>query len=265
MKLIDFHTHCFPDAIAERAVEKLAHDSGGLIPYADGTVNGLEKSMKQNGVSLSVVLNIATNAHQQKKVNDFASEINSRDGICAFGSVFPDAPDALYELERIKSLGLKGVKLHPEYQRFYVDDEKMKPLYKKISTLGLITVFHAGEDYGYAAPFHCMPDNLANALKWLDSPVVAAHFGGMGCSYEVLEKLAGLDVYFDTACSCGRMPRDAALRIVEKHTSKKILFGTDCPWSNAAIEMRLINSLGLSENEKNDICFLNAQKLLGIV
>ena len=265
MKLVDFHTHCFPDAIAERAVEKLAHDSGGLIPYTDGTVTGLEKSMGQNVVSLSVVLSIATNAHQQKKVNDFAASINNRSGICAFGSVFPDAPDALYELERIKSLGLKGVKLHPEYQQFYADDEKMKPLYKKISELGLITVFHAGQDYGYPAPFHCMPDNLANALKWFNSPVVAAHFGGLGCSYEVTEKLCGLDVYFDTACCCGRIPRDAALKIVEKHTSKKILFGTDCPWSNASIEMRLIDSLGLSEYEKNDICFLNAQKLLGII
>ena len=263
--IIDMHTHCFPDPLAEKAMPMLALRSGNPCPAFDGTASGLKESVLSGGADRAAVLNIATNAHQQKKVNDFAASINNRSGICAFGSVFPDAPDALYELERIKSLGLKGVKLHPEYQQFYADDEKMKPLYKKISELGLITVFHAGQDYGYPAPFHCMPDNLANALKWFNSPVVAAHFGGLGCSYEVLEKLCGLDVYFDTACCCGRIPRDAALKIVEKHTSKKILFGTDCPWSNASIEMRLIDSLGLSEYEKNDICFSNAQKLLGII
>ena len=48
-----------------------------------------------------------------------------------------------------------------------VDDVKMKPIYKKISSLGLITIFHAGYDYGYAPPYHCMPDNLLNALRTL--------------------------------------------------------------------------------------------------
>ena len=88
-----------------------------------------------------------------------------------------------------------------------VDDEKMKPIYKKISSLGLITVFHSGDDYGYAPPYHCMPDNLLNALKWFDSPVVAAHWGGVSCGVEVIEKLCGSDLYFDLSFGYGAMPR----------------------------------------------------------
>ena len=107
--LIDFHTHVFPDAIAPRAIAKLADASGGLLPYTDGTATGLVKRMKESGVDLSVVLSIATNAHQQKSVNDFAKALDEREGIVAFGSVYPDAPDACEELARIASMGLRGV------------------------------------------------------------------------------------------------------------------------------------------------------------
>ena len=134
--IIDFHTHAFPEKIASKAIEKLSFLSGGLQNYTDGTVEGIKQNMKKSGVSKSVVLSIATNATQQDNVNNFAKAIEC-DEIISFGSVFPTAPDALEQLDKIKELGLKGVKLHPDYQGFFVDDEKMKPIYKKISDLGL--------------------------------------------------------------------------------------------------------------------------------
>ena len=260
--VIDFHTHCFPEKIAQKAIGKLSFASGGLKYYTDGTVSGLKDRMEKDGVSVSVVLSIATNASQQESVNNFAAEINKDDNIYAFGSVYPYAENAIEELERIKALGLKGVKLHPEYQGFLVDDERMKPIYKKISELGLITVFHAGQDFAYKPPFRCMPDNLINALKWFDSPVVAAHWGGAGCGYEVLEKLCGLDVYFDTSFGYGQMPKDVASRILEKHSIDKMLFGTDTPWHTAKMEMRLLDSLELSDSDREKILFKNAKRLL---
>lgn len=262
--IIDFHTHAFPEKIAGRAIKSLAHASGGLIPQTNGTLESLKEEMNKDGVGLSVVLGIATNPTQQHNVNDFAAEINQKQGFMAFGSVHPDAPDALDELERIKSLGLKGVKLHPEYQSFFVDDEKMKPIYKKVSELGLIILFHAGHDYGFGEPYHCMPDNLIGALKWLDTPVVAAHWGGNGCGKEVVEKLCGLDVWFDTAFGYGTMPKAIAQKILDKHTPDRFLFGSDMPWHRPAWEISLIESLDISKEDKEKLYFRNAAKLLGI-
>lgn len=262
--LIDFHTHCFPQKIARRAIEKLAYEAGGLEAYTDGTADGLKELMKNSGVDAAVVLNIATNEKQMHSVNDFAASINNGTDIFAFGSVYPHSDAALEELERIKALGLKGVKLHPEYQSFFVDDEKMKPIYKKISELGLITVFHAGADYGFSPPLKCAPRNLKNALKWFDTPVVAAHWGGLGCSGEVLELLCGTDLYFDISFGYSQISRSAARRIVEKHGTDKLLFGTDAPWQNAEMQKRLLNTLELSETEKENIYFKNAEKLLEI-
>lgn len=262
--VIDFHTHCFPDALAKRALEILSHASGGLKPTNDATLGGIKDSMEKQGVDKSVVLSIATNESQQKKVNDFAASINNGYDIIAFGSVYPHSKDALDELERIKALGLKGIKLHPEYQNFYTDDEKMKPIYKKISQLGLITVFHAGDDLGYKPPFHNMPENMANALKWFDSPVIAAHWGGVGVGEKVVEKLCGLDIYFDTSFGYGTIPKYYAQTIIEKHGCDKLIFGSDSPWHCAKWEMRLLESLDLDESEKDKIYFKNALKLLGI-
>lgn len=261
---IDFHTHAFPDALAARAIPGLAHTGGGLIPLTDGTVKGLIDSMDRCGVSHSVLLNIATKPSQQKSVNDWASSVNS-ERIFAFGSVHPDAPDVMDELERIRALGLKGVKLHPEYQGFYVDDPKMMPIYRKIAALGLITVFHAGLDIGYMPPPRTYPAAFASILPAFDgAAVVAAHMGGYMQWAEVIDHLCGLPIYLDTSYSFGRIIKPQAQKIIDLHGSDRILFGTDLPWNEADTESRLIDSLDLSQADRDKIFFKNAAALLNI-
>jgi predicted TIM-barrel fold metal-dependent hydrolase len=262
--VIDFHTHCFPDTLAVKAIGRLSVASGGLTPYTDGTVAGLRRHMVEAGVSASVVLHIATNPTQQRKVNDFAAAIQNEVDIFSFGSVHPDAPDALEELDRIKALGLKGVKLHPDYQGFAVDDPKMKPIYRKISDLGLITVFHAGMDYGFPPPYGCMPDGLAKMLDCFETPVVAAHWGGLQYGEDVLRHLCGRNVYLDTSFGYGRLSKYHAEMIIEKHGTDRLLFATDNPWHTAAMEWRLLDTLGLSDEEREKIACTNAKRLLGM-
>ena len=260
--LIDFHTHAFPQKIADRAIGSLAHASGGLRPQTAGTAESLKEEMRKDGVDIAVIQSIATNPHQQSKVNDFAMELNKDEQLFAFGSVHPDAPDALEELERIAASGLKGVKFHPEYQGFYADDEKMKPIYKKISELGLITLFHAGTDIGFPPPYHAMPTHMKNALRWFDSPVVAAHWGGAGCGAEVLETLCGENIYFDLSFGYGVISKPVAQRIVDKHGTDRLLFGSDMPWHRPEWELRLIDTLDLSGSDREKIFWKNAKHLL---
>ena len=260
--LIDFHTHAFPQKLASRALAKLSFDAGGLQPQTDGTLASLKTRMDEDGVDLSVVLAIATNPQQMGKVNDYAIEMDRDSRITAFGSVHPDAPDALAELERLKAAGIRGVKLHPEFQGFYADDEKLRPIYRKISELGLITLFHAGEDYGYPPPYHAMPEHLLGALRWLDGPVVAAHWGGIGCGQQVLEKLCGENLYFDLSFGYGAIAKPMAQAILDKHGPEKLLFGSDSPWHRPEWELRLVNSLDMSEEDREKILWKNAAALL---
>lgn len=262
--LIDFHTHAFPEKIAPRAMGKLSYDSGGLMPQTEGTVNSLKEQMRKDGVDLAVVLSIATNPSQQTKVNDFAITMNEDPKLFAFGSVHPDAPDALQELDRLHEAGIKGIKLHPEYQSFFADEERMKPIYQKISQLGMITLFHAGQDLGFPPPYHCTPDHLLGAMRWLDTPVVAAHWGGMSCYEEVIQKLCGREIYFDLSFGYGVIPKKLAQTIIDRHTPDRLLFGSDLPWHRPSWEKRLLETLELSDGDKEKICCDNAKRLLEI-
>ena len=250
--IIDFHTHAFPERIAKATMEKLSFVGGGLIPQTDGTVEGLRKLMARDGISKSVTLAIATNEKQQTAVNDYIASVESED-IIPFGSVYPWAKNAFEELERIKSMGIKGIKFHPEYQQFFVDDEKMKPLYKKASDLGFIILFHAGEDLGYPAPYHATPERLRKAAKWIDSPMICAHWGAANMGEQVLQYLCDIPVYFDTAFGYSSMPKDRAQRILDKKGADWILFGSDCPWHAPSWDIGMIETLELSQDEKEKI------------
>ncbi|MDL2220475.1 amidohydrolase family protein [Eubacteriales bacterium OttesenSCG-928-N14] len=262
---IDFHTHTFSPKIVKRALSSLSQRSGNLLPQTDGTINGLLYSMDENNIDMAVVLNIATKPHQQRVVNDYAIEIMQYERIVAFGSVHPYAEDCLEELDYIKNAGMKGIKLHPDYQNFFVDDERAFRVYEKCGELGLITVFHAGVDIGYPLPVHCTPDRLAKVLPYFGgAPVVAAHFGGNLLVEEVLNELAGLDVYFDTSYCYANKPPKLARKIIDKHGVDKLLFGSDSPWSSQGNELLWLDSLQLNEADMQAILGGNAAKLLGV-
>ena len=260
--IIDCHAHCFPEKIAARALSQLRHNAGNLKSWTDGTVAGLKKEMAQLGIDRAWVLNIATTPRQQAAVNQYAATING-DLIDAFGSVHPDAPDALNELDRIVALGLKGVKFHPYFQNFSIDDPKMVPLYRRAAQLGLITVFHTGYDIGFADNESAAPAALARVLSVFDgAPVVAAHLGGSFCWQAVQKWLVGLPVYLDTSFCCSRIPLPEAQKIIDRHDPGRLLFGTDLPWSDPAQEMAFVASLGLSQQERAAVMGGNANRLL---
>lgn len=263
--IIDFHTHCFPEKIAGKALASLAQRAGAGIAYHEGSEKSLIDTVRNMGADKAVVLNIATNPKQQKSVNDYAISLNALDGIIAFGSVHPDSPDALYELERLKEAGIKGIKLHPDYQNFFVEEERLFPIYKKAGQLGFITVFHAGVDIGIPDPVHCKPEALAQILPLFEgSPVVAAHFGGYMMRSQTLKYLVGNDIYLDTSYSHSRFPILWAQEIIENHGAKKILLGSDMPWSRTDYEIAYVKSLGLSQRDENLILGGNARRLLEI-
>jgi len=261
--VIDFHVHCFPDQLAATAVPMLAQRAG-IPARLNGTVDDIKKSMKKANISKSVVLSIATKPTQTEKINSWAAEIQD-DSIIAFGSIHPDYEGWEDELRRIKELGLKGIKLHPDYQGFFVDEERMFPIYELASRLGLIILFHAGVDIGLPAPFHCTPDRLLKVVKaFPHGKIIAAHMGGYQYWDEVENLLVGENLYFDTSYSLGWIDEVQAKRIIKNHGFKKILFATDSPWCDQAEEVAKIKSLNLGCEVENAILSGNAQELLAI-
>lgn len=260
---IDFHTHAFDDKIAQRAIDKLVATSG-FEPYTNGTVSDLKRQLREDGIDRAVLLPIATKPTQQTIINDMSAKLNSYEFIC-FGSVHPDARDAVTELERIKTLGLKGIKLHPDYQNFTVDDERVFRVYEKCEELGLIVVFHAGFDPLSPDFIHCKPCEAAKvANKFPNLKCVFAHLGGMNLFESVYEYLAGLkNVWLDTAFLSNRIDDGLLTAIIKKHTAQRVLLASDLPWQRTSDAIKQIERLDLSQSEKEWIFHKSAEKLLG--
>ncbi|MBQ7046660.1 MAG: amidohydrolase [Oscillospiraceae bacterium] len=263
---IDFHTHAFSDKIVEKAMAGLTATSG-FSPCTDGSLGGLIDKMKETGVSGAVLLTIATKPTQHEVINSWAAEVNNKNGIYAFGSVHPDGDDALEWLDKIKEMGLYGIKLHPDYQNFIVDDEKVFPIYEKCSEMKMPVLFHAGYDPLSPDFIHCTPEGLKNVHKaFPDLIMICAHMGGMYRWEQVERHLVGRpgNIYFDLGVVAGEIGEDILMRIIRKHGPKRILLGSDCPWDDPENEIEMVKKLPLSDEEKEYIFYKNAQKLLGI-
>lgn len=263
MPMIDFHTHIFPERLANKAIKVLAETSGNMLAYSTGIKEDLVKAMDEAGVDISVVLSIATNEKQTKNVNDFAISVNGYGGrLVSFGSVYPGSDIAIDELYRLNEIGIKGIKFHPEYQEFFVDDDKYASLYETLTKLNMITVFHAGMDNGFLDTGRGSAHRFREVLKVLKSPVVLAHMGGYMDWVQVEKHLVGTDVYFDTSFCFSRIPFPIMSRMVKNHGFGKILFGSDMPWSTAQMELRLIEALDISRADRERILSKNAENLL---
>ena len=268
---IDFHTHLFPDAIAQRAIAKLTGLSHA-VPSYDGTIGGLRSSMKAGGIDYSVVLPVVTAPKQFNSINAFAAENNGIDGIISFGGIHPENDDIEAKLKQIKSLGLKGIKLHPDYQLTFADDDKYAKIVSCAIDLGLIVVFHSGVDMGYPDLVHCTPKRALNLLNKVygnadaidKAQIVFAHMGASNMWDEVKEYLVGKNVYFDTAYCLDKMPQGDLIDLIRLHGSDRILFATDGPWGYQGKFAEVFNSLPLTFEEKEKISHLNAMKLLGM-
>lgn len=263
--VIDFHTHAFPDKIAQRAISSLISGCNGeYIPCSDGTLSGLLKNMDDFKVDVSVVQPVTTKPSQTITLNNWAKEITC-DRIISFGGIHPATDNYKRDIDLVCELGLSGIKLHPEYQQFTVDAPEMLKIYDYALSKGLIILFHAGYDPAYPPPIHSSPEKFAKISKDLKGgTIVVAHLGGQRQWDDVEEKLAGTDVYLDTSMGMNYYSQEQFLRIVRKHGADKILFGSDAPWSNAGEEIEILNSLCLTQEEKDLILYKNAKRILNI-
>ena len=262
-RIIDFHTHIFPDNLAERAIKAL-EERAKSKPFTNGTLSDTLKVLNEWNTDYAVSLNIAVLPKSVAKVNDFA--INTNGGkIISFGSVHPYADNSISELERIKNAGLKGIKLHPEYQEFDVEIDRAIEIYRKCGELNLIVLLHCGTDIAYPDTLRASPLALLTACKSApDTKFVLAHMGGHQCWDGVLEHLAGLyNVWFDTSYMARTLDIVRFKKIVDKHGVKRILYATDCPWESGIETQKYIYNMGYTNQEVNDIMYNNAVELLG--
>ena len=268
--IVDFHTHLFPDKIAPRTIELLSQKCQ-ISAFSDGPRAGLLRDLERAGVDVAVNLPVLTNPAQFESVNRFAAEINreyaaSPRKILSFAGIHPCCEDIDRKMRWIRENGFLGVKIHPDYQETFIDDEGYIRILSCAKELDLIVVTHAGVDAGYPGmPVRCTPDRLKKVIGTVrHSKFVLGHYGGNEMSDEVLDVLCGEDVYFDTALILSALPRERFLQILKKHGEDRILFASDSPWSSMAADVERLRSNAPNKQTERKLLCDNARALLGI-
>jgi predicted TIM-barrel fold metal-dependent hydrolase len=268
MRIIDIHTHAFPDELAARATPKLA-DHGGITPSYDGTVAGLVAAMDRADIAVSVMLPVATKPAQVRVINDWAAGLASPGSpwlgrIVPFGAMHPDFEDPAAEIARMAGLGLRGIKMHPDYQGYVPNEPRVQPIYEAAHEHGLWMLLHAGGDI-VPQTYYGTPETYADVLdSWPGLNVILAHMGGWRLWEAAAEHIIGRDVVLDTAYTPGHLPDDEFVGLVREHGVERVVFGSDGPFADPAAEVDKLRGVGLTDDELGLVLGDNAARILGI-
>ena len=257
---IDAHAHIFPEKIAEKAAIGIG-EFYHLTMENDGTLSTLLRLSDEAGVDRCIVQSVATVPHQVESINNFIAECVKLypDRLIGFGALHPDYEDIAGETERIVSLGLKGIKLHPDFQQFQIDDEKVFPIYEQAEKHGLPILFHVG-DYRYD---FSGPKRLRRAVDMFPKmKVIGAHFAGWSQWDEAQELFNDGRIYVDLSSSLYDMTPERAAELIHSFGADKVMFGTDYPMWKPEEEVKRFLSLPLTEREQEMIAHKNFEAFL---
>ena len=266
-KIIDVHTHIYPEKVNEKATDNLSRFYRFTV-NSKGTLSDLENQCAASHVTGFFILSVATNAHQVRSVNDFAAgsaEQARKDGFEAygFGGMHQDFTEMEEEVERAVSMGLCGIKLHPDIQKVDIDDRRLYPLYEACSRLGVPVYFHSGDarrEYRFSEP-----RRIAKILgTFKDLRVAAAHLGGYKAWDEAIQYLKGNErVWYDTSSSLWSMTAECANGIISKIGKERLMFGSDYPGEFISDELERFFALKMTDKELENVLYYNARRFLG--
>ncbi len=258
--LIDIHVHLYTDSLAEKVRKHLSEHYGIPVIY-QGTKQEYQAIMKNEKVEAAVFCTAATVPAQVAPANDWAVA-NNKGNLIGFGTMHPDYDRIDEEIKKLKAAGIKGIKLHPDFQQFYLDDEKALSMYEKLAK-DFIFIFHIGDDQDQDKINYTSPHRMARALDLIPNMrVIVAHMGGYKMWDQALDCLVGRNIYLDTASTYDFLPADQFRNIIKEHGYQKILLGSDYPYSSPGREANLLKNLNLKDYEYQAIIRDNAKKLL---
>ena len=262
MKIFDVHSHIFPPNIAGKVIHEL-ETYYGFLWQGSGLLDDLLRSLRSARIDRSVIFSCATKPTQVVSINNFISSLQNQypELLIGFGTLHPDFENYREEIRRIKKLGLRGLKFHPDFQQFRIDDPKMMRIYEEVGDT-LPMLFHMGD----RRTEFSSPVRLANILEKLPHlTLIAAHMGGYSVWEESWKHLIGKPLYMDISSTIWVLSPQETRKMVLAHGVDRVLFASDYPAVGHRKAVEDVLSLGLSEKDNEKIFHKNAEKLFNIV
>lgn len=263
MEIINAHAHIYPEKIAAKATDTIGIFYDIKMQMPAGTAERLLEDGKDAGITRHVVHSVATTAHQVRSINEFIKrEVEAHPEFIGFITLHQDLSEEEMqsEVEWAIANDMRGVKLHPDFQKFYIDDEAVEKIYRAVGSR-LPILFHIGDDrYEFSKPHRL----VKIAKKHPEVNFIAAHFGGYRCWNDASLYLGLDNVYFDTCSSLPFISPNEAKRIINMHGADKFFFATDFPMWDAKSELERFNKIPLTDDQREMIFSTNIRKLLNV-
>ena len=259
MHFIDIHTHVYPDPIAQKATDSIQDFYGIGGAGMNGTVSMLRSRGAEAGISQFVILPVAVHSDRTRHINDFILQQTALyDDFIGFGTVHAEMENIAEEAQYIMDSGLRGVKMHPDTQRFAIDDPRLFPMYEAISG-HIPVILHMGDHrYDYSQPFRLR--RVLELFPKLDA--IAAHFGGYGMHEDAYQQLKDKNCIFDVSSSMMFMEEGVAERYINLYGAERMAFGTDYPLWDPVCEMQRFLQLKLTDDQFEQIAHKTAERIL---
>jgi len=261
-EIYDMHTHIFPHKISEKATVSIGKFYDLSMHYAIGESERLIEAEAQIGAKKMLVCSVATLPHQVVSINDFIkAEADKYPQLIPFAALHGDYEDIAGEVDRVISLGFKGIKLHSDFQRTALDSPKSYRIYEAIEGR-LPVLVHMGD---YRHDFS-HPTMLAKVIR--DFPnlkILASHLGGWAAWDEAEAVLKSNDnIRFDTCSSISMMSPERAIRLIRHYGVDYCMFGTDFPMWDPKKEAEDLLGLGFTYDEYKKMFSENAKAFLDL-
>ena len=261
MRIIDFHTHVYPDSIASKAAASVREFYHLGDDAMDGTVQSLLKLGRAAGTEEFVILPVAMRPERTRHINEFIlQQLSKHECFYGFGTIHAGMENIADEVAYIMQNGLRGVKMHPDSQVFAIDDPRLFPAYEMLQDK-LPVILHMGDvrfDYSH-------PTRLRKLLREFPKlQAIAAHFGGYGMYKTACEELYDTDCFFDVSSSMMFMEPGIPEKYIRHYGADRFVYGSDYPMWNPIKEMERFQQLNLTDAEREKIAWKTAANLLNI-
>ncbi len=245
-------------------MKALLEEAPGIRAYLDGTIGDLLRSMDRTGIEKSVICCIATKPEQFEPIRRWCDRIRS-DRLIPFPSVHPADPALAEHIHRIHEGGFRGIKLHPYYQDFFADEDRMARLYEETDRLNLLLVMHTGYDIAFPRIRRADPQQiLAVKERFPGLKLVTTHLGAWQQWDEVRSRLIGREVLMEISFALEDLDPLQARGMILGHPEGCMLFGSDSPWTDQEQTLALLEKLQLPEERLSQILAGNALRLLDL-
>ncbi|MCK8825113.1 amidohydrolase family protein [Fuchsiella alkaliacetigena] len=260
MNIVDVHTHIFPVDRAQKAVNHL-EDYYGFQVKCQGILAELEREIDKANLDKAILNVVALIPESVQCINNWLMSLDSSN-LIKFGALHPEYKNLEEEVARLKKAGIKGIKLHADFQNFDLLSEDAYAMYEALGE-DFVILFHIGDNSENLHNQSTTPSKLAQVIEdFTDLKVIAAHLGGFQMWAEAKKSLIGKDIYIDTSNTYHYLSNKEMESLIKEHGIDKVLFGSDYPLTNPATAIQELQQLELTSQELEKILGQNALDLL---